>query len=578
MASRKRKGDDQPNKSSKESKLSKVKVDSSTLTQTLTGTQFFEGFAFFILPAGIQKARLQLFRTHLQNYGGCLKDSNTNDVTHVIVDDEMTADRMCKILKIDSPPSDKLILKTAWLSACFRQKEAVKTEGFLLPIPCSKRNDLVSESVIELSDGENQTISKEVKKEATPPKTEHKFPKVGVMWNSFRSKPKEDDSGDADSDYVPSDDEASDATAAFTDGPSTSSTDTTPNTSPEKKVPVGKWICAQSSKAPKTSYNANIIAKLEEMVKTYESTNDKWRAFGYQKAIAALRRHPSQIATWEEARSLQGVGSKLADKIWEIAQSGQLRKLTELQSSEQVRMLKLFTNVWGAGATTANAWYQQGFRTLDDLKTKANLTHQQKVGVRLYEDLLDRMPREEAAEIETVVREAAEAIQPGIVAQACGSYRRGKADCGDVDILLTHPDGHSEKGVFGKLIHSLKNTGFLTDDLVSVEDAGNQKKYLGVCKLPGPDRKHRRLDIIVVPYEEYACALVYFTGSAHFNRSLRHLCKKMGMSLNEHALRQGVVRKGQEKIFEGVIVPTPTEQSVMAALGVPFRPPEERDH
>ena len=47
----------------------------------------------------------------------------------------------------------------------------------------------------------------------------------------------------------------------------------------------------------------------------------------------------------------------------------------------------------------------------------------------------------------------------------------------------------------------------------------------------------------MVPYEEYACALVYFTGSAHFNRSLRHLCKKMNMSLNEHALRKGVVRK-----------------------------------
>ena len=53
----------------------------------------------------------------------------------------------------------------------------------------------------------------------------------------------------------------------------------------------------------------------------------------------------------------------------------------------------------------------------------------------------------------------------------------------------------------------------------------------------------------MVPYEEYACALVYFTGSAHFNRSLRHLCKKMNMSLNEHALRKGVVRKVRHSFF-----------------------------
>ncbi|XP_021340182.1 DNA polymerase lambda-like [Mizuhopecten yessoensis] len=131
-------------------------------------------------------------------------------------------------------------------------------------------------------------------------------------------------------------------------------------------------------------------------------------------------------------------------------------------------------------------------------------------------------------------------------------------------------------------IHSFKllimSTCFLTDDLVTSEDDGNQKKYLGVCKLPGENRRHRRLDIIVVPYDEYACALVYFTGSAHFNRSLRHLAKKKGMSLSEHSLNVGVVRNGAEKVFEGTPLPTPTEASVLEILGVPYRPPEERDH
>ena len=36
--------------------------------------------------------------------------------------------------------------------------------------------------------------------------------------------------------------------------------------------------------------------------------------------------------------------------------------------------------------------------------------------------------------------------------------------------------------------------------------------------------------------------------------------------------------QGSEKIYEGTVVPTPTEESVMTLLGVPYRPPNERDH
>jgi len=61
--------------------------------------------------------------------------------------------------------------------------------------------------------------------------------------------------------------------------------------------------------------------------------------------------------------------------------------------------------------------------------------------------------------------------------------------------------------------------------------------------------QHRRLDIIVVPYDQFACAQLYFTGSAHFNRSMRSLAARMNMSLSEHALRHGVVRRVRVSLF-----------------------------
>ena len=59
------------------------------------------------------------------------------------------------------------------------------------------------------------------------------------------------------------------------------------------------------------------------------------------------------------------------------------------------------------------------------------------------------------------VRDAVQAIEPGLVALACGSYRRGKATCGDVDVLISHPDGKSHKGVFSKVLQSLHDSGKL---------------------------------------------------------------------------------------------------------------------
>lgn len=112
---------------------------------------------------------------------------------------------------------------------------------------------------------------------------------------------------------------------------------------------------------------------------------------------------------------------------------------------------------------------------------------------------------------------------------------------------------------------------------MSHEENGEQKKYMGVCRLPGPNQRHRRLDIIVVPYDEFACALMYFTGSAHFNRSLRALAKTKQMSLSEHSLNKDVVRQGSLKVHPGTPILTLTEKDVFNVLGVPYRQPHERD-
>ena len=50
-------------------------------------------------------------------------------------------------------------------------------------------------------------------------------------------------------------------------------------------------------------------------------------------------------------------------------------------------------------------------------------------------------------------------VRAGLTAEVCGSYRRGRDTCGDVDVLVTHPDGRSHKGVFTKLLAYMREKG-----------------------------------------------------------------------------------------------------------------------
>ncbi|XP_067156257.1 DNA polymerase lambda isoform X1 [Apteryx mantelli] len=532
----------------------------------------------YVLRAGIGQARAEIFHKQIVQNGGRVLNQLCSEVTHVVVAEDMDSDRAFRLLKLPKLPSGLQLVKASWLSACIRDQKLLSTTGYSIFIP----RRYLEEGELQKQQQQKLLASKEIQPQAgvgaVKPKAEaclgDSLPQtLGILG---QQQPAEKVSDDEDSEGEDASVTQGDLEALISGCYPLKSSEETSDSSSTVAQPVSKWVCAQSSKSKKENHNQCITEKLEVLAKAYSVQGDKWRSLGYSKAINALKSYHKPVTSYQEACKIPGIGKRMAEKILEILESGHLRKLDHI--SENVPVLELFSNIWGAGVKTAQMWYQQGFRTLDDIRTKASLTSQQAVGLKHYADFLERMPREEAAEIEQTVRQAALALNPGLVCVACGSYRRGKPTCGDVDVLVTHPDGQSHRGVFSKLLDSLRRSGFLTDDLVSQEDNGDQKKYLGVCRLPGPAQHHRRLDIIVVPYSEFACALLYFTGSAHFNRSMRALAKTKGMSLSEHALSSAVVRGPRGvKVGSGHILPTPTERDVFVQLGLPYREPSERD-
>ena len=64
--------------------------------------------------------------------------------------------------------------------------------------------------------------------------------------------------------------------------------------------------------------------------------------------------------------------------------------------------------------------------------------------MKYYDDFKERIPRDEATEILERVKKACNELykdaKKNLKIEACGSYRRGKESCGDVDILITRKD------------------------------------------------------------------------------------------------------------------------------------------
>lgn len=363
-------------------------------------------------------------------------------------------------------------------------------------------------------------------------------------------------------------------------GEETSDEEPQPRTKKQRKKWQENFQCMQKHDGSNrdTNPNARTIEVLEQMGHYYDRIDDHWRTIAYRKAVATLRKQTTKVTTKEEALQLPFIGDRLAEKIQEIVWTNKLRRLdnTLLDPSDQV--LQLFMQIYGVGLSQASRWVNAGFKTLDDLRNNVKLTENQKIGLAHFDDFRARIPRQEVQQHGDIVSQALQEIDPAFEATIGGSYRRGARDSGDIDLIITKPDANLafiRTVVLDQLVPMLFEKGFLKAALAKTHPETGTKWH-GASALPSSN-VWRRIDFLLVPWDQLGAALIYFTGNDIFNRSIRLLASKKGMRLNQRGLYRNVMRgKGREKITEGELVEGKSEKKIFEILGVPWRPPEHR--
>ena len=90
--------------------------------------------------------------------------------------------------------------------------------------------------------------------------------------------------------------------------------------------------------------------------------------------------------------------------------------------------------------------------------------------------------------------------------------------------------------------------------------------------VPGKETA-RRVDFLYTPPNEYAFAVLYFTGSKVFNTVMRQRALNMGYTLNEHGIYKLVGGKREPRVDDEF----PNEKSIFDFLKMKYKNPEEKE-
>ena len=283
-------------------------------------------------------------------------------------------------------------------------------------------------------------------------------------------------------------------------------------------------------------HTKTIIDSLEILRKRDTANKEVFSARAYAKVIAQLKTHDKPITSYEDLKGIKGIGAKMEAKIKEILETGVLQSAQKAKELYNIDALEVLQNIYGVGPAAASTLVKEGITSIGQLReaVKENpklLNDKQKIGLKYYEDLLERIPRSEMIEHHKILLDLKPDIMVDYDIEIVGSYRREAITSGDIDVLIRVPDNVDSKTAKKNLalyVKALEEAGYIKEIL-----ALGEHKCMAISKT---DVVARRLDLLMTPDEEYAYALLYFTGSDRFNVAFRQYAIDKGYSLNEHTL------------------------------------------
>ncbi|RNC84042.1 MAG: DNA polymerase/3'-5' exonuclease PolX [Balneola sp.] len=301
---------------------------------------------------------------------------------------------------------------------------------------------------------------------------------------------------------------------------------------------------------------------------------NRFKAIAFDKASQTIKGLSDDINEYIENKNLtdiKGIGKSIAEDIYVYAETGSMPVLEAFKEKVPLGLIK-WLDISGLGPKNILKIHQEfGITEIEELKTLIESGELAKLpglggksaekiskSIEWMEKFDERCRLDQAASIAESIMESLKDLEGVQQIEIAGSLRRSKETIGDIDILIAADEAH-----IPNLFEVFTNHERVTEVL----GKGDTKSSVRT-------KEGRQVDLRIVKPENFAAALMYFTGSKEHNVVMRSRARERKMSLNEYGLYD--LFENGETNWEA---PNPfkTETDIYNMLGLNWVPPELRE-
>lgn len=300
-------------------------------------------------------------------------------------------------------------------------------------------------------------------------------------------------------------------------------------------------------KGGKKTSNQDMIDAFRQLMNFHKALGNIHQFQAYKNLVNKLSLKNNQI---NKLKNIPGIGEGILSKVKEFQSTGKIQVLEDMKKDENLVALVELQKVYGIGPKIAQKLIKDNIKTVGELeeafkKRKVQLTDNQQIGLKYFDDLNTRIPLKDAKKILKFIQKK---IKGEVLLM--GGYRLGKKDGKDIDLVVIDGD---QKNILKKL------------DIVKILEIG-KNMIMALIKFPFyPHVVH--VDFRLGPKNLKSFFTLYFGSGENFSRKIRQIAKDRGYTLNEYGLRKN--GKYIDLYF-------PNEESIFDFLKTEYVKPENR--